>query len=60
MVIMRARRTPLDSDRRPDASASSQGDLNSYRGDTYFTPLDWLASSSVGRSWLKNQLQQVL
>lgn len=31
----------------------------SYRDDTYYTSLDYLVSLSTGRSWFKNQLQQV-
>lgn len=31
----------------------------SYRDDTYYTSLHYLVSLSTGRSWFKNQLQQV-
>lgn len=42
-----------------NASVFSRGDLNSYKGGTYHTSLDYLVSLSTGTSWFKNQLQQV-
>lgn len=42
-----------------NASASSWGDLNSCRSDTYYTSLEYFVSLSTGMSWFKNQLQQV-